>query len=88
MNRSRFSEFEKRFALTQVDKGASIRDVCYVFGISQATFYNWKNQLTESSMVDMDRLQNLENENRRLREKLTELEKDKQMLITELNRRR
>lgn len=87
MNKSRFSEFEMRFFLEQVEKGARVSDICEIIGISHATFYNWRNKLTQYQGEGRMQIEKLKNENARLRELIWELENDKKLLLSELKRR-
>ena len=42
MKRSRFTDEQIAYALRQVDGGTAVADVCRQMGISEATFYVWK----------------------------------------------
>ena len=42
MKRSKYTEEQIAFALRQADTGTGVEEICRKFGISQATFYNWK----------------------------------------------
>ena len=42
MKKSRFSDQQIAFALQQAETGTSVADVCRKLGISEATFYRWK----------------------------------------------
>lgn len=89
MNKSRFSEYEMRFALEQVEKGARISDVCEVIGISQATFYNWRNRFSSyQQALNCMQKEKLERENLHLKEIIRELENDKKILLAEIKKRR
>ncbi|MGX5057161.1 transposase [Enterobacter asburiae] len=88
MNKSRFSEYEMRFILEQVEKGAHINDVCAVMGISHATFYNWRNRLSHRKGGDYAQIDKLESENTRLKKIIQQLENDKKLLLAELKKRR
>ena len=43
MKASRFSEAQKAFILKQGADGMPVADICRKAGISQATYFNWKN---------------------------------------------
>lgn len=44
MKKSKFTEEQIAFALHQVVTGVSVEEVCRKVGVSQATFYAWKNK--------------------------------------------
>ena len=45
MKKSRFTEEQIAFALRQAETSAKATEVCRKMGISEATFYNWKNEV-------------------------------------------
>lgn len=49
-------------------------------GISEATFYNWKKKQSGFGVSDFRRLQQLEEENQKLKQIVADLSLDKQML--------
>ncbi len=52
--------------------GASAADICRKYGISDATFYNWRNKYGGMDVPDAKRLKALEDENRKLKKLLAE----------------
>jgi hypothetical protein len=42
MKKSKYTEEQIAFALRQAQTGTRVEEICRKFGISQATFYNWK----------------------------------------------
>ena len=48
-------------------------------GISDVTFYNWKKKYCGVGIAEIRRLRQLEDENRRLKQIVTDLTLDKQM---------
>jgi len=42
MKESKHAEEQIAFALRQAETGTRVEEICRKFGISQATFYNWK----------------------------------------------
>jgi putative transposase len=44
MKRSKFTEAQIALILRQAEEGTTIGEVCRKAGISEATFYNWRNK--------------------------------------------
>jgi putative transposase len=42
MKKSKFTEQQIAFALHQAESGTSVVEVCRKMGVSEATFYRWK----------------------------------------------
>ena len=80
MKKSRFSEQILAFALRQAEGGSSVRDVCRKMGISEQTFYRWKRKFAGMGVVEVRRLKQLEEENRKLKQLVADLSLDKQIL--------
>ena len=60
--------------------GAKVTDLCRKYGISDATYYNWKAKYGGMTTSDARRLKELEEENRRLKKLVADLSLDNQML--------
>ena len=56
-------------------------------GISEATFYNWKKKFGGLGVSELRRLQQLEEENYKLKQIFAELSLDKQMLQDDLRKK-
>lgn len=84
MNKSRFTEKQILFVLSQVNLGARIQDMCEMLGVSQATFYNWKNKYGSPVTGRKDEVVKLVSENNRLKKQIKELETDKELLWKQL----
>lgn len=67
MRKSRFTEQQIIAALKQVDAGAKPKEVCRKLGVSEQTFYRWKNKYGGMDVSDAKRLKALEEENRKLK---------------------
>jgi putative transposase len=80
MRKSRFSESQVVRILHEVDSGRATADVCREYGISPATFYNWKRKFGGMSVSDLKRLRELEEENRKLKHMYATLSLDHQIL--------
>ena len=57
-----------------------VADICRKAGISQATYFNWKKKYDGLLPSEMKRLKQLEDENTRLRNLVTDLLVDREML--------
>jgi putative transposase len=54
--------------LKEGEAGASITDLCRKYGMSDATYYNWKSKYSGMTVSDLKKLKALEEENRRLKQ--------------------
>jgi len=68
MKRSRFTENQIIRILKEVEGGRTVKEVCREYGMSDATYYNWKAKYGGMSASDIKRLKELEHENRRLKQ--------------------
>lgn len=80
MKKSRFSEEQIAYALRQAEAGIKVAEICRQLGISQATFYGWKNKFGGMGISELRRLRQLEQENAHLKKLVADLSLDKQML--------
>jgi len=67
MKRKRYSEEQIIRVLQEAESGVKTADLCRKYGISDATFYNWKAKYGGLSVNEARRLKSLEDENRRLK---------------------
>jgi putative transposase len=67
MARKRFGEEQIIGILKEAEAGAKVLDICRKYGISDATFYNWKTKYSGLTVSELKRLNALEDENRRLK---------------------
>jgi putative transposase len=67
MKGKRFTEEQIIAVLKEAESGAKIIDVCRKYGISDATYYNWKAKYHGMELSDLKRLRILEEENKRLK---------------------
>ena len=63
-----------------MEAGRLVKEVCREYGISDATYYNWKAKYGGMDMSDAKRLKQMEEENRRLKRLVAEQALDIQML--------
>jgi len=68
MKKSRYSETQIVRILKEVESGKLVKDTCREYGISDATYYNWKAKYGGLEASDVKRLKELEEENRRLKQ--------------------
>ena len=80
MGTKRFSEEQIIVILKEADAGMKVMDLCRKHGISDATYYNWKNKYSGLTISELKRLKTLEDENRRLKQIVAEQTLDIQAL--------
>jgi putative transposase len=81
MKQSRFTEEQIILALRQQEsKEKTTAEVCRELGISQATFFKWKQKYGGLSINEARRLRELEVENNRLKKIVANLTLDKEIL--------
>ena len=73
MKRSRFTETQIIRILKEVEGGRIVKEVCREYGMSDATYYNWKAKYGGMSASEIKRLKELEQENRRLKQMYADL---------------
>jgi putative transposase len=72
MKKSRYSEEQIIAVLKESQAGIPTAELCRKHGISDATFYNWRNRYGGMEVSDARRLKSLEGENRKLKKLLAE----------------
>ena len=87
MKKSRYTETQIVKILKEVENGKLVKDVCREYGISDATYYNWKAKYGGMEASDIRRLKELEDENRRLKKLVADLSLDNQALKDVLSRK-
>ena len=73
MKRSRFTEAQIVRILKEVEGGRMVKEVCREYGMSDATYYNWKAKYGGMEASDIKRLKELEQENRRIKQMFADL---------------
>jgi putative transposase len=86
MKKTKFNEERIAMALHLADQ-TSVEDVTRKLGISNATFYRWKNQYGGLLPAEVKRLKQLEEENRKLKGLVADLSLDKRMLQDVLSKK-
>lgn len=87
MKKSRFTEEQIVFALKQKELGVSVEEVSRKMGISEATFYNWKQRYGGLGPSELRQLKQLEEENSKLKRLVADLSLDKVMLQDVLSKK-
>jgi len=80
MKKSRYSETQIVKILKEVETGKLVKDMCREYGISDATYYNWKAKYGGLEASDVKRLKELETENQRLKHMYADLSLEHQIL--------
>lgn len=78
--KSKFSEQEIVYALKQVEAGVPLAELCRKYGVSEQTFYRWRSKYGGLSASELQRLKQLEQENRQLKKLVADLSLDKHVL--------
>lgn len=73
MKKSKFSDQEIAFVLQQAETGTPVADVCRKLGISEATFYRWKDPYGGLMPSEVRKRKHLEEDNGRLRRLVSDL---------------
>jgi putative transposase len=68
MVRKRYTEEQIIAMLREGEAGAKVTDLCRKYGMSDATYYNWKARYAGLTVSELKRLKALEEENRRLKQ--------------------
>ncbi len=80
MARKRRSEEEIIRILKESEAGVKVSEICRKYGISDATYYNWKAKFGGLDISEVRRLRQLEDENRKLKTIVADLTLDNSAL--------
>jgi putative transposase len=80
MVRKRYTEEQIIAVLREAEAGAKVAELCRTYGISDATYYNWKAKYAGMTVSELRRLKSLEAENRRLKQIVAEQALDNRTL--------
>ncbi len=70
----------KKSRFTQAQLGTKVEEICRKVGISEATFYNWKQKCGGLAPSELRKMKQLEEENNKLKRLVADLSLDKAML--------
>ena len=80
MKKTRYTDEQIAFALRQAETGTPVQEVIRKMGICEQPFYRWKKLYSGLGSGELRRLKQLEEENRRLKQMVADLSRDKHML--------
>jgi len=80
MVRKRYTEEQIIGVLREAEVGTKVAELCRKYGISDATYYNWKAKYAGMTVSELRRLKTLESENRRLKQIVAEQALDNRTL--------
>ena len=80
MKRKRYTEEQIIGILKEAEAGMTVKDLCRKHGMSDQSFYKWRNKYGGMEVNEAKRLRELEDENRRLKRIVAEQALDIQML--------
>ena len=70
--KKRFTDEQMIGVLKEAEAGMKVADLCRKYGISDATYYNWKAKFGGMTVSEAQRLKTLEAENNKLKRLLAE----------------
>jgi len=72
MVHKKYTEEQIIAVLREGEAGTGVSDLCRKYGMSDATYYNWKAKYAGLTVSELKRLKALEEENRRLKQIVAE----------------
>jgi putative transposase len=76
MKKKRFTPEQIAAILKEFEKGKSVQEIIREHGVSQASFYKWRQRYGGLEASELKRLKELEDENRKLKMMYSELALD------------
>jgi putative transposase len=86
MTKKRFKESEIRKILQEYENGTPIHRLVEKYGISQATFYNWKAKYRSQYSMDIQHINKLKEDNERLKRMFADLSLENMALKAQLKK--
>jgi len=87
MRKSRFTEAQIVAALRQAEGGVSVAELCRKLEVTETTFYRWKRQYGGMGVSELRELRQLRDENRKLKQVVSDLSLDKTILQESLRKK-
>lgn len=87
MRKSKFTDEQIAYALKQADVGTPVGEVIRKMGITEQTFYRWKQKYGGLGPSEVRELRQLRSENQKLKQMVADLSLDKQMLQDVLSKK-
>lgn len=73
MKRSKYSDTQIVSILKEAEAGLPVKEICRKYGISSASYYNWKSKFGGMSVSELKRNRELEAENAKLKRMYADL---------------
>lgn len=86
MRKARLTEEQIASASRQAESGTAVADVCRQVGVSEATFYVWKQKFAHLGTSELRRSRQLEEDNNPLTRLVADLTLDKHMVAEALRK--
>jgi putative transposase len=80
MRRSQFTDEQILAIVKEGEAGRKVADLCRTHGITEQTYYRWKSKYGGMELSELQRLKQVEDENRRLKHIVAEQTLDIQAL--------
>jgi len=80
MRKSKFTESEIVYAVKQAEAGVPVGELARKYGVNAKTVYAWRKKYGGLCASELQRLKQLEGENRNLKRLVADLSLDKHML--------
>jgi putative transposase len=80
MKRSKFTDEQILAIVKEGEAGRKVADVCRAHGLTEQTYYRWKAKYGGMELSELQRLKQIEDENRRLKHIVAEQTLDIQAL--------
>ncbi len=87
MRASRFTEEQIALALRQAEAGTPVGEICRRLEVTEGTFYRWKKKYGGLGVSELRELRVLREENRKLKQLVTDLTLDKHILQESLRKK-